>query len=127
MQPPGLAGWPGMTRGAVSAAVRIEDQVGSSAAPVADDKADTPPAQPSPGEISPVWNAVVFRRSFPELWGQYLKDRYKTAYAVQKAFPGIDSKTARDWIGGKRDPSGSFVAVAVKRDPGAMQILGAVA
>ena len=67
---------------------------------------------------------MAFRRSFPDRWAQYLKDTYVTAYAVKKAFPGIDSKTARDWIGGKRDPSGSYVATVVARDPDAMKILG---
>ena len=51
---------------------------------------------------------------------------YRTAYAVERAF-GIDSHTARDWWHGKRDPSGSFVAAVVARDPGAMKILGGAA
>ena len=86
--------------------------------------------EPSSGDISPVgqtrpaeWNALAFRRSFPAAWSQYLRATYRTAYAVEKAFQ-IDSKTARDWINGKRDPSGSFVAAVVKADPNAMKILG---
>jgi hypothetical protein len=67
------------------------------------------------------------RRSFPLLWAEYLRERYGTAYAVQRAFPGIDSKTARDWISGKRDPSGSFVAAAIKADDHALDILGRTA
>ena len=95
-------------------------------------KTITPDAAPSCGDISPVgqtlpaaWNAAAFRRSFPEQWGQYLRQTYRTAYAVQKAF-GVDSKCARDWIGGKRDPSGSFVAAVVARDPNAIKILGGI-
>lgn len=81
---------------------------------------------PSCRDISPVWNACAFRRSFPAAWAQYLRDTYRTAYAVERAF-GIDGKTARDWINGKRDPSGSFVAAVVARDPNAMKILGRAA
>jgi len=97
----------------------------SSAAPVADEAdVNTSLTNGACRDISPVWNALSFRRSFPSAWAEYLRETYKTAYAVQKAFPGIDSKTARDWIGGKRDPSGSFVATVIKRDPAAIQILG---
>jgi hypothetical protein len=78
------------------------------------------------GDISPVWNAVAFRRSFPDRWAQYLRETYRTAYGVQRAF-GIDSHTARDWISGKRDPSGSFVAAVCARDPRAIEILGRAA
>jgi hypothetical protein len=78
------------------------------------------------GDISPVWNAVAFRRSFPDRWAEYLRETYRTAYAVEKAF-GIDSKTSRDWISGKRDPSGSFVAAVCARDPRAIEILGRAA
>ncbi len=81
-------------------------------------------AVPSRGDISPCgWNVTVFRRSFPDAWGQYLRDRYRTAAAVQRHFPGIDYKTARDWIGGKRDPSGSFVTLETTRNPDATAIL----
>lgn len=81
-------------------------------------------ADAATGEVSPPHlNAVAIRRSFPLLWAEYLRERYRTAYAVQRAF-GIDGKTARDWIGGKRDPSGSFVATVVARDPDAIKILG---
>lgn len=93
-------------------------------------KTITPDPALSSGDIRPVsetlpaaWNAAAFRRSFPTAWAQYLRDAYRTAYAVEKAF-GIDSKTARDWLGGKRDPSGSFVIAAVSRDPEALKILG---
>lgn len=103
---------------------------GSSASPSSLTKVNTPDPALSSGDISPVsqtlpaaWNAAAFRRSFPAAWAQYLRDAYRTAYAVEKAF-GIDSKTARDWIGGKRDPSGSFVIAAVSRDPEALKILG---
>lgn len=76
------------------------------------------------GDISPCgWNVTAYRRSFPDRWAQYLRETFGTAYAVQKAFPGIDSKTARDWIGGKREPSGSFVATVIARDPAALRIL----
>jgi hypothetical protein len=83
-------------------------------------------ADDATGDISPVWNAVAFRRSFPDLWAEYLRETYRTAYGVQRAF-GIDSKTARDWISGKRDPSGSFVAAVCARDPRAIEILGRAA
>lgn len=79
---------------------------------------------PSCREVSPGWNAASFRRTFPERWAQYLRETCRTAYGVQKAFPGIDSHTARDWISGKRDPKGSFVASAIARDPDAIKILG---
>ena len=78
------------------------------------------------GGMSPVWNASTFRRSFPAAWGEYLRQNYRTAYAVERAF-GVDSHTARDWWNGKRDPSGSFVAAVVARDPQAMNILGRTA
>lgn len=78
------------------------------------------------GDIPFVQNVMAFRRSFPELWAEYLRLTYRTAYGVQKAF-GIDSHTARDWIGGKRDPSGSFVATVIARDPHAIDILGRAA
>jgi hypothetical protein len=83
-------------------------------------------ADDATGDISPVWNAVAFRRSFPDRWAQYLRETYRTAYAVERAF-GIDSKTSRDWISGKRDPSGSFVAAVCARDPRAIEILGRAA
>lgn len=78
-------------------------------------------------DISPVQNVMSFRRSFPDRWAEYLRETYRTAYGVQKAFPGIDSKTARDWISGKRDPSGSFVALVIEKDPSAIEILGRTA
>ena len=80
----------------------------------------------SPREVSPVWNAHAFRRSFPLRWAEYLRKHYGTAYAVERAFPGIDGKTARDWISGKRNPSGSFVAAVIKQDATAMEILGRI-
>lgn len=70
---------------------------------------------------------MSFRRSFPDRWAEYLRETYRTAYGVQKAFPGIDGKTARDWINGKRDPSGSFVASVIAKDPKAIAILGRTA
>ena len=88
------------------------------------DKADTPAPVAEGGTFPPVLNVAALRRSFPALWAEYLRDRYKTAYAVQKAFPGIDSHTARDWLAGKRDPSGSFVAAVINRDDRALEILG---
>jgi hypothetical protein len=102
------------------------DGVALASSPVLLEKVNEPDATPSWGEVSPReqgWNAAAFRRSFPEIWGQYLKDRYKTAYAVRKAFPGIDGKTARDWIGGKRDPHASFVIAEVTREETALQAL----
>lgn len=84
----------------------------------------TPAPAPHSRDISPPLNVAAFRRSFPERWAEYLRETYRTAYAVQKAFPGIDSKTARDWISGKRDPSGSFVASVIARDPDAIKTLG---
>lgn len=84
----------------------------------------TPAHEAGRRDISPQLNVMAFRRSFPERWAQYLRDAYGTAYAVQKAFPGIDSKTARDWINGKRDPSGSFVAMVIDRDADAIKTLG---
>ena len=36
------------------------------------------------------------------------------------------SKTARGWINGKRDPSGSFVAAVVAADPNAIKTLGRI-
>jgi hypothetical protein len=77
------------------------------------------------GKFPPVISAVACRRSFPALWAEYLRENFRTAYAVERAF-GIDSHTARDWIGGKRDPSGSFVAAVVAHDPKAIEILGRI-
>ena len=92
-------------------------------APPSGKKVNADSAHPSSGDISPVWNAGSFRRSFPAAWAAYLRETYRTAYAVERAF-GIDSKTARDWINGKRDPSGSFVAAVVAADPNAIKTLG---
>jgi hypothetical protein len=36
----------------------------------------------------------------------------------------LDEKTCRDWWNGKSAPSGVFVAVVVKADPRALEILG---
>jgi hypothetical protein len=106
-------------------ATEAEGRCGSSALTPADAVNHAPcRADAATGEVSPLHlNAVAIRRSFPLLWAEYLRERYRTAYAVQRAF-GIDGKTARDWIGGKRDPSGSFVATVVARDPDAIKILG---
>ena len=105
----------------VSAAMALRDVLASE--PPSLRKVNAAPVVPSSGDISPVWKTVAFRRSFPAAWAQYLKDNYRTAYAVEKAF-SIDSKTARDWINGKRDPSGSFVAAVVAADPNAIKTLG---
>lgn len=108
---------------AVSGVAESRAQVsGSSSAPSVDPKVNAP-ADPATGDISPHISAVAIRRSFPAAWAEYLRANYRTAYAVQRAF-GIDSKTARDWIGGKRDPSGSFVAAVIAADPNAIRILG---
>ncbi len=80
---------------------------------------------PTTRGFPPVWNTDAIRRSFPGRWSEYCKLTFKTAYGVQKAFPGIDSKTARAWIKGDHGPSGGFVAAVVKADPTAMEILGA--
>jgi hypothetical protein len=69
-------------------------------------------------------NAVSLRRSFPGLWAEYLRENFASAYAVHRAFPGLDEKTCRDWWNGKSAPSGVFVAVVVKADPRALEILG---
>ena len=97
----------------------------SSSAALTHIKAQTAPSEKP--ENFPVWNTATFRRSFPQRWAEYLRANFASAYAVHKAFPGVDEKTCRDWWNGKRDPSGSFVAVAVSRDPNAIKILGAVA
>jgi hypothetical protein len=88
------------------------------------DKADTDAAARHGGTFAPILNVAAIRRSFPDNWAEYLRETCKTAYGVQRAFPGIDSHTARDWINGKREPSGSFVAMAIARDPSAIAILG---
>ena len=90
-------------------------------------KVNAPDAAASCRDISPVQNVTAFRRSFPDRWAEYLRETYRTAYGVQKAFPGIDSKTARAWIKGDHGPSGGFVAAVVKADPNAMEILGRTA
>jgi hypothetical protein len=64
------------------------------------------------------------RHTFPVLWAEYLKATYGSAYAVKQAFPEIDAKTARDWVNGKCNPSGCFVAAVVAADPNAIKILG---
>jgi hypothetical protein len=78
----------------------------------------------SSGGFPPVWNTDAIRRSFPQQWAEYCKLTFKTAYGIQKAFPGLDSKTARAWIKGEHGPSGGFVAAVVKADPRALEILG---
>ena len=115
-----------MARALLSGTSELRGQGGSASSSPVDPfhQNNTPANSPSRGEVSPGWDVASFRRTFPDLWAQYLKDRYHTAYGVRKAFPGIDSHTARDWISGKRDPSGSFVAVAIARDPDAIKILG---
>lgn len=90
-------------------------------------KVNAPDAAASGGKFPPIHNVAAIRRSFPDNWAEYLKLTYKTAYGVKKAFPGIDSKTARDWISGKRDPSGSFVAAVINADDSALDILGRTA
>lgn len=87
-------------------------------------KVNTDDPELSPRKEIRVMNAVALRRSFPALWASYLRANFASAYAVHKAFPGLDEKTCRDWWNGKRDPSGSFVAAVVARDPNAMKILG---
>lgn len=82
------------------------------------------PAELSSGGFPPVWNTDAIRRSFPHQWSEYCKQTFKTAYGIQKAFPGLDSKTARAWIKGDHGPSGCFVAAVVSRDPEALKILG---
>ena len=115
-----------MARALLSGPAELRGQGGSALSAPVDPfpKVNTPANSPSCREVSPGWSAASFRRTFPELWARYLLANYRTAYGVQKAFPGIDSHTARDWIGGKRDPSGSFVAAAIARDPNAIKILG---
>lgn len=66
-------------------------------------------ATPARREVSPVLNADAIRRSFPAQWAEYRRANFKTAYGVQKAFPGIDKRTASDWINGRRDPAASLV------------------
>lgn len=83
---------------------------------------DTPEA--SPRGFPPVMNTDAIRRSFPHQWSEYCKATFRTAYGIQKAFPGIDSKTARAWIKGDHGPSGCFVAAVVAADPDAIKILG---
>lgn len=74
-----------------------------------------------------VMNAVALRRSFPGLWAEYLRANFASAYAVHRAFPGLDEKTCRDWWNGKSAPSGCFVAAVVAADPSAMKTLGRTA
>lgn len=90
-------------------------------------KESTLAPEPSPRGFPPVMNTDAIRRSFPGQWAEYCKLTFKTAYGIQKAFPGIDSKTARAWIKGDHGPSGGFVAAVVKADPNAMEILGRTA
>lgn len=83
-------------------------------------------AKPPKREKRPLPGPVVNsrRHAFPALWAEYLKTTYGSAYAVKQAFPEIDSKTARDWLSGKNNPSGCFVAAVVAADPNAMETLG---
>jgi hypothetical protein len=78
----------------------------------------------SSGGFPPVWNTDAIRRSFPQQWAEYCKLTFKTAYGIQKAFPGIDSKTARAWIKGDHGPSGGFVAAVMRHDETAREMLG---
>lgn len=84
------------------------------------------PIEPTRREIR-VMNAVALRRSFPGLWAEYLRANFASAYAVHRAFPGLDEKTCRDWWNGKSAPSGCFVAAVVAADPDAIKILGGLA
>ena len=115
-----------MARALLSGTSELRVQGGSASSSPVDPftKVNAGTAPASCREVSPCWDVASFRRTFPERWAQYLRESYHTAYGVQKAFPTIDSHTARDWISGKRDPSGSFVAVAIARDPNAIKILG---
>lgn len=84
-------------------------------------------AQPATRREIRVMNAVALRRSFPGLWAEYLRENFASAYAVHRAFPGLDEKTCRDWWNGKSAPSGCFVAAVVAADPNAMKTLGRIA
>ena len=66
----------------------------------------------------------VSRDAFRSRWAEYLRGKYESAYAVHKAFPGLDEKTCRDWWNGKAAPSGCFVAAVVAADPAAIETLG---
>lgn len=90
-------------------------------------KIATPDPIPSPREVFRVGNPVALKRSFPGLWAEYLRQNFTSPGQVQRAFPGIDEKTCRDWWSGKRNPTGCFVAAVVARDPAAMSILGRTA
>lgn len=90
-------------------------------------KIATPDPTPSPREAFRVGNPVALKRSFPGPWAEYLRLNFTSPGQVQRAFPGIDGKTCRDWWSGKRTPSGCFVTAVVARDPAAMTILGRTA
>ncbi len=119
----------GRALGAVWAGRDALGQDGSSVAPIAIREHVAPDAEPSWGEVSARgWNVAAIRRSFPDQWAAYLRAEYRTAYAVWKAFPGIDKSTAQDWISGKRDPKASVVIAECKRNDGAREFfLGAAA
>jgi hypothetical protein len=90
-------------------------------------KIATPDPTPSPREAFRVGNPVALKHSFPGPWAEYLRLNFTSPGQVQRAFPGIDEKTCRDWRSGKRTPSGCFVTAVVARDPAAMTILGRTA
>ena len=106
-------------------AVAVDGRFGSSvSSPASSEKqGGTQSPEPSPRGFPPVINADAIRRSFPQQWSEYLKLNFKTAYGVQQAFRGIDSKTARAWIRGDHGPSGGFVAAVIDADPDAIKIL----
>lgn len=84
-------------------------------------------AKPPKRAIKPVETVLRARRdAFRALWAEYLQGKYESAYAVHKAFPGLDEKTCRDWWNGKAAPSGCFVAAVVAADPNAIETLGRV-
>ena len=87
-------------------------------------KVNAPAAEPSSRGFPPVINVDAIRRSFPHQWSEYCKLTFKTAYGIQRHFPGIDSKTARAWLKGDHGPTGGFVAAVIDADPNAMKILG---
>jgi hypothetical protein len=114
-----------MSIGAVSAAMELPAAGGGAwSFSSVRKKVTTPAVDPSCRREIRVMNAVALRRSFPSRWAEYLRENFASAYAVHKAFPGLDEKTCRDWWHGKAAPSGCFVAAVVASDPNAIKTLG---
>ena len=65
------------------------------------------------------------RRSFPDLWAEFLKANFRDARHVAFMFD-VTERTAQNWLHGSNSPRPEFVLKVVKRMPiEAAMLLGA--